>query len=496
MSADDIFFVPAPVPASTPRPQPGLPRRRFAVAGLAAATMPFASPEAGAGESATVVEPAAAGRPDGVGAVPANGPLAEYVRAADPARRCEPMAEGAFDGGTWRTARLVSQRWRGVDWTHELSICVPDQVDQVHDSRGMPMLLWIDGGTANQVPFAAGGRSETGPSETVKRLAAAAKAAGLPAAVLRQVPYQPMFAGLAEDGLIAHSFVEYARTGDPTWPLLLPMVKAAVAGMDAATDIVRDEHRLDVRGFVVTGASKRGWTSWLTAAVDTRVVGIVPQVIDMLSMDRHLRLQVQSFGGLSEKLDDYSSRGVEKLLDTPRGRDLIDIVDPYAYRDRLTSPKLISLGTNDPYWPLGSLDLYRDGLPGPCWVSYCPNAGHGIPMERWGGLVVGMARHASGVEPLPDLHWRFAAPDQPAACALQATGTPARVVLWQAGSDTRDFRRASWRATPVAGGGPEWTVPLETGASRWSAALIEVHYPRKPMPLVLTTSVQVRERKA
>ena len=419
------------------------------------------------------------------------GPLADYAHATDPATRFEQISRGELAGGTWRTFRLVSQRWQGVEWTHELSVYVP--ADVVVARGAVPMLLLIDGGSSKKLPTAA-----DGPSDAVKMVAAAAEAARLPAAVIRQVPYQPMFGGLMEDGLIAHSFVEYAKTGDPTWPLLLPMVKAAVAAMDAAVEIARNEWRLDIEGFVVTGASKRGWTSWLTTAIDPRVVGVVPQVIDMLSMDRHLRLQTQSFGGLSDKLTDYTSRGIEKLLGTPRGRELIGIVDPFSYRERLTPPKLISLGTNDPYWPLESLDLYRGDLPGPCWVSYCPNAGHGIPMQRWGGLVVAMGKHVSGDEPLPELRWRFEWAGDGVACVLHAAAQPERVVLWQTESATRDFRQAKWLPAAVAGDGPEWEVPLTLGAGggRWKAAVVEVHYPRKPIPLVLTTSVHVQERKA
>ena len=422
----------------------------------------------------------------------ATGPLADYVHAADPARRWEPVSQGKLADGSWRTFRLVSQRWQGLEWTHELSLCMPAVVVAAHGNGGGPMLLWIDGGSSQKLPTA-----DAGPSDAVKTAATAATAAGLPVVVIRQVPYQPMFGGLMEDGLIAHSFVEYAKTGDPTWPLLLPMVKAAVAAMDAAVEIARTEWRLDIEGFVVTGASKRGWTSWLTAAIDPRVVGVVPQVIDMLSMDRHLRLQTQSFGGLSDKLTDYTSRGIEKLLGTPRGRELLGIVDPYSYRDRLKAPKLISLGTNDPYWPLESLELYRGDLPGPCWVSYCPNAGHGIPMQRWAGLVVAMGKHVSGDERLPDLRWRFEPAGDGIGCMLRAAVQPERVVLWQAESATRDFRQAKWQPAAVAGDGPEWEVPLAlgVGGGRWKAAVVEFHYPRQPMPLVLTTSVHVQERK-
>jgi PhoPQ-activated pathogenicity-related protein len=469
-----------------------LPRRQFAVGGLAAATLSLIGDRLEAQGNAAEAEaepPAEAKRGE---APRATGPLADYVHAADPATRFEPVSQGELIGGTWQTFRLVSQRWRGVEWTHELSLYVPAGVDAAGDNGDGPMLLWIDGGSSQKLPTA-----DAGPSDAVIAAAKAANAAAMPVAVIRQVPHQPMFGGLMEDGLIAHSFVEYAKTGDPTWPLLLPMVKAAVAAMDAAVEIARTEWKLDVEGFVVTGASKRGWTSWLTAAIDPRVVGVVPQVIDMLSMDRHMRLQAQSFGGLSDKLTDYTSRGIEKVLGTPRGRELVGIVDPYSYRDRLTAPKLISLGTNDPYWPLESLDLYRGDLPGPCWVSYCPNAGHGIPMQRWGGLVVAMGKHVSGDEPLPDLRWRFASLGDGVACVLHAAEQPEQVVLWQAESATRDFRQAKWLPAAVAGDGPEWEVPLALGAGggRWKAAVVEVHYPRKPIPLVLTTSVHVQERK-
>jgi PhoPQ-activated pathogenicity-related protein len=417
----------------------------------------------------------------------AAGALADYALARDPATRCEHVADGEIAGGRYSTCRLVSQTWRGAEWAHELSIyCPPDPAST--DT----MLLWIDGGSAGKVPEAG---KATGPSDTVKTLALFANAAGLPAAVVRQVPYQPMFDGLSEDDLIAHTFVEFARTGDASWPLLLPMVKSAVEAMTAAGKIARDRFGLDVDGFVVTGASKRGWTTWLAAAVDDRVRAALPMVIDMLSLERHVELQFASFGAMSDKLEDYTSRGIEKLLLTPRGRELIDIVDPYRYRDRITQPKLIALGTNDPYWPLESLDLYFDGLSGPRWVSYAPNEGHGLPPVRLAGLVAALGRHAIGAERLPDLRWEFALTEEGVACTVRSDEQPTEVVLWQATSPSRDFRQARWTSAPVAAGADgaaSWQAMLGRPTEGHAAALVECHYAREPVPLVLTTSVHVQ----
>jgi len=326
----------------------------------------------------------------------------------------------------------------------------------------------------------------------MQALAAVANASGLAAAVVRQVPCQPMFGDLREDGLIAHTFVEYTKSGDASWPLLLPMVKSAVEAMNAASAQVAEHWNREIDEFVVTGASKRGWTTWLSAAVDERVKGIVPMVIDMLSLGDHVKLQLASFGRMSEELGDYTSRGIEKLLATPRGRELVQIVDPFSYRERYTMPKVIALGTNDPYWPLEACSLYYDDLPGPCWVSYAPNAGHGLPGPRVAALVAAVGRHVAGIEPLPPVAWSFADDGHGGAeCVVRCVAEPERVTLWTATSPSRDFRRARWSSEPVAAGGAEWRVPLPVPAEGFAAGFVELEFARDPVPLMLTSGVKV-----
>ena len=132
----------------------------------------------------------------------------------------------------------------------------------------------------------------------------------------------------------------------------------------------------------MTGGSKRGWTTWLTGAVDDRVVAIAPMVIVMLNLGKQGPNQLKVWGKYSEQIHDYVERGLMEKVQTPEGTKLWKMVDPYTYRDRLTKPKLLINGTNDRYWTLDALDLYWDGLKGPKYLVELPNAGHGLDKNR------------------------------------------------------------------------------------------------------------------
>ncbi len=77
--------------------------------------------------------------------------------------------------------------------------------------------------------------------------------------------------GRREDALIAFTFDQFVKSGDETWPLLFPMVKSVVRAMDVVQALARSEFKQAIARFVVVGASKRGWATWLTAAVDPRL---------------------------------------------------------------------------------------------------------------------------------------------------------------------------------------------------------------------------------
>src|SRR5262249_6977682 len=279
-----------------------------------------------------------------VAATSARADLPDYLKKPEAAYTWSLKEKIAHPDGTIYDLRMVSQTWQDITWEHQLQGYQPSDVQP-----STTMLLCNTGGNAKPLDVLLG-----------MELAKKSKA---PVAFLFNNPNQPLLGGKKEDALIAETFVRYLKTKDDTWPLLLPMVKSVVKGMDTVQAFSKEEWKQPVEGFIISGASKRGWTTWLTAASgDPRVKAIAPAVIDMLNMKEQLPHQLKSFGAYSEMIGDYTKLGLAELPDSPEVRKLYGLVDPYSYREQLTLPKLILLGNNDPYWTVDALNLYWDGL--------------------------------------------------------------------------------------------------------------------------------------
>ena len=109
-----------------------------------------------------------------------------------------------------------------------------------------------------------------------------------------------------------------------------------------------------------------------------RVKAIAPMVIDTLNMKPQMEHQMMCYGKPSEMVKDYVERRLIPMPKTPEAKRLWSMVDPYFYRSKLTMPKLILNGANDPYWTVDALNLYWNDLPGEKYICITPNAGHDL----------------------------------------------------------------------------------------------------------------------
>lgn len=411
---------------------------------------------------------------------PARADLAAYLARPEPAYKWEKRGEKRLPGGTVYDLHLISQTWQGRNWEHRLQILRPDTV-----SHPDFCVLLNTGGSGNDRDTA-----------TALLVASAAQTV---MAVVYDIPNQPLYKK-SEDALVAHTWLKFLETGDESWPLHFPMAKSVLKAMDAIQAFGTKTGQPPVRRFLVTGASKRGWTAWLVGASrDPRVVAIAPMVIDTLNIAAQIPHQLAAFGGKpSEQVSDYTQTGLLEKLRSPQGKRLLELEDPYSYRDALTLPKLIILGTNDRYWAQDALNLYWDGLKGPKWVLYVPNSGHGLEDKtRVLATLSAFARAQAARRPWPKPTWEYRpTPNGGAALFVRSDVKPTSARLFRAHAPTPDFRDAKWIAEPMteatgAATAGAFTGRLDRPGAGYAAVFGEVTYNLGSGP-PFTLSTQIR----
>lgn len=400
--------------------------------------------------------------------------LQDYIEKPEPAYHWKVTNVAHQNGVTIYDFQMTSLTWHSIVWQHHLQVFVPAHATYPHFCT-----LLNTGGDGSAEETALG--------------TMAARQSGCPFAILFNIPNQPLFDGRTEDALVVYTWLRFLDTGDPTWPLHFPMAKAVIKAMDTIQALMKQEKQPEISGFLVTGASKRGWTAWLVGASgDPRVKAIAPMVIDVLNMPAQIPHQLAAYGALSEQVDDYTKADIPHKLQTPRGHELLQMEDPYSYRDRLTLPKLIILGTNDRYWSQDSLNLYWDGLKGPKWILYDPNSGHGLEDKaRVYATLIAFVRAIAGGQKWPQMHWKYISNAKETTLEVTSMPPPVEARLWRTYAPTLDFRDSHWTFQPMAVQNNTCVGTLQTPAHGCAAMYGELVFEQDGQRFTLSTQIHI-----
>lgn len=372
---------------------------------------------------------------------PSNA-LQSYLNNEDQTYKWELKENYAIGDVTAYELMLTSQKWREHVWNHELTILVPGEV--AHDGA----LLLITGGSVKEGIPNWSSNQEDKKSISFAQVAQKNKAI---VAIVRQVPNQPLYNDLTEDALISFTLHNYKSDKDPTWPLLFPMVKSAVKAMDAVQEFSSKNLQKEITRFTVTGASKRGWTTWLTGANDKRVETIAPMVIDVLNMPVSLDYHITAWNEYSIQINDYIKLEIPQTVGTEDGKAITQMVDPYSYRANLTMPKLIFIGTNDEYWPVDAIKNYIDDIPGENYIHYVPNAGHDLGNgEQAMRALSAFWGKALNRAPQSSLSYDLTTDKTSATLTVKTSSDGLlNAYIWSADSSDRDFRDEEWTSKKI-----------------------------------------------
>jgi PhoPQ-activated pathogenicity-related protein len=422
---------------------------------------------------------------------PDRTPLDEYIAKPDPTYSWKLSKTIPGNGFTTYVVDMKSQTWRSVPevdrpvWQHWLVIVKPDVVK--YDTA----FLLIAGGRNDKQP----------PDKPDPITVAIAQATNSVVAGLTMIPNQPLVftkdgQERVEDDLIGYSWVKYMDTGDPTWLARLPMVKSAVRAMDTVTDFLGSENgsKTSIRKFVVAGGSKRGWTTWLTGAVDKRVVAIVPAVIDVINVKACSVNHFCSYGFFAPAVGDYIRHGIFDRSNTPQYAKLLKIADPYSYLHRLTMPKFVVNASGDEYFPPDSSKFYFDDLKGVKYLRYVPNTDHSLNADAVQCILAFYHGILKG-SPLPKFSWEV---QKDGSIRVQTEDKPKEVNLWQATNPkARDFRvesigRAYTKSTLRPDDTGHYIAKVDKPAQGWTAFFVELVFDSgEKIPYKFSTQVSI-----
>jgi PhoPQ-activated pathogenicity-related protein len=418
--------------------------------------------------------------------------LDRYVKKADDTYAYKVVNTAKGEGYTSFVVELTSQTWRKppeVDrtvWKHWLTIVKPDRVDH---STGY---LFITGGSTKDKAPAAANASYVDIAMTTHSVAAE----------LQDVPNEPLTfsdnpVARSEDGIIAYTWIKYMETGDETWPLRLPMTKSAVRALDTITAVMAsaESGAVKVDKFIVSGGSKRGWTTWTTAAVDPRVVAIVPASIDLLNLEKSFDHHYKVYGFWAPAVKDYVQQGVMDWQGTKEYANLLAIEEPYSYRDRLTMPKFLVSAAGDQFFLPDSSRFYFDDLKGEKYLRYVPNADHSLRGSDARESMLAFYEAFLKGTPRPKFAWTF---EKNGDIRVTSKEKPTAVKLWQATNpEHRDFRLEAigpaYRGSDLEDqGGGVWLGHVAAPEKGWTAYFVEMTFPSGGKhPFKFTTAVRV-----
>ena len=227
-------------------------------------------------------------------------PFDEYVWRKDGVFSYELVGtNNHYRGVTGYGYKMYSQKWLnatywnhnvepGQNWFHYVTVWIPDKPRTDLTNSAM---LCIRGGSNT-----ASGPGYSNLENNLLRVIA--QTTGSVTAVIEQVPNGPISfttdwrESRKPDEVDEHTWRAFILNPDvPEQLVWFPMVKAALRTMDMVEEIIEEKFGNKIQKWAVSGASKRGWTAWLTAAADQeRVKLLVPVVCQFLNIYKTMKV--------------------------------------------------------------------------------------------------------------------------------------------------------------------------------------------------------------
>ncbi|MBN3265242.1 PhoPQ-activated pathogenicity-related family protein [Pectobacterium brasiliense] len=383
-----------------------------------------------------------------------------------------------------RKYKMTSQSWSPNDmvtpekWLHDVDIYIPES------PKTQRALVVVNNGVNHDN----GSQKSRGPTDFSEEvLTTIARTTHTIVISVSNIPnqyltYQHDDKPLKEDDSVARSWVLFMD--DPEQRKLMSLHIPMSTSVSQAMRMAKKElTQWDINGFIVTGASKRGWTTWLTAISDPDVEAIVPFVIDLLDTDVALENMYRSYGGnWPVAFYPYYEKGIDKRVKTPNFSKLLEIEDPLRYinsiyQQRLAIPKYIVNASGDDFYVPDNTKFYYGKLPGDKSLRIVPNTDHHGILKFTEQSLISFLNRFQNKKVLPQVDSLI----KNNVLSVVFSEKPVKIIRWTAiNAEARDFRYACGiRYTPspiTISPRNKIDIPLDYPSTGWVATYIEATF--------------------
>jgi PhoPQ-activated pathogenicity-related protein len=173
-------------------------------------------------------------------------------------------------------------------------------------------------------------------------------------------------------------------------------------------------------------------------------------VIEMLNMPEFFKSQLTAYGDYSREISDYVEMQIPQAIESEFGRQVIRMIDPYSYLNKITIPKLIIMAANDPYWTIDAIQNYIAVIPGEYTLHYVPNAGHNMGDKKSVFDVLNtFFYYTLNNQSFPACQWRLTQKKKINLDLKYDNLKLRNITLWQASASTRDLRKSEWTSANI-----------------------------------------------
>ena len=330
----------------------------------------------------------------------AAGPLEDYLNEDEAVYKWERLEKNEFTtiwGSNVIWLRVTSLIWNYPEnvwvqnrngptttWEHDVIIFIPANLK--------------DSDTA--VGFLAGGRNNRAETPHDNINAQDLKEADMFAiksetivACIKQIPNakvifenDPEQKERMEDDLLAYAWAQFLKDPDHNirWLPRLYMVKGTMQSMRGAQEYLAEAGLAKINGWVVMGASKRGWTTWLTGSVTCNncptIRGIIPMVPIEPDFKEGTHHMWKSYGAFTFAFKDYFNQEIIMSgFDDDSWKIADHVLDPLNYPEVLSDmPKLVIVASDDEFMMFEWTSLWWDRLEGEKYLLVIPNTEHSM----------------------------------------------------------------------------------------------------------------------